>query len=70
MNQSTPQEVDFLQFIDAELQTTKRRRTGNTIFMMHCHTQFKEYEYPQQKALFIQHNIYTNLNYREHNLHP
>jgi hypothetical protein len=75
MNQSTPQEVDLLQFINAELNTTTRHHSGgNNIFtMMHwCHKQFKEYTYQQQrKELSIQHtNVYTNLNYRQHKLQP
>jgi hypothetical protein len=63
MHQPKPQHAILLQFIDAEVKntTTKCHCSGNNIFIMHCHLQFKEYTYQQQKLLFI---------YRQKELQP
>jgi hypothetical protein len=70
MNQSTPEDVDNLPFINAETKTSKCNRTGNNIFMMHCHIQFNTYSYQQRKNLLIQHRIYDIQEYSRHEQHP
>jgi hypothetical protein len=70
MNQSTPEDVINLPFIDAETNTSKRNRTGHNIFMMHCHIQFNTYSYQQRKNLLINHQIYNIDEYARHEQHP
>ena len=70
MNQSSPYDVINLPHIGEETNTTKRNRSGNHIFMIHCRLQFQHLNYIQRKQLLLQHHIYTIEEYAQHEQHP
>jgi hypothetical protein len=70
MNQSSPDDVINLPHIREETNTTKRNRSGNHVYMIHCRLQCKAFNYNQRKHLLLQHNIYTIEEYEKHEEHP
>jgi len=65
-----PQQIIDSPFINGEINSSKGKRSGYNIFMMHCRHQFQNYSYEERKNLLILHHLHDIEQYERHEEHP